>query len=56
MSKAFEKHLEANGTHHELTVHHSPAQNGVAERLNKTLVLRARACLIETGLPGFPKR
>ena len=53
LSNAFKKYLETNGTHHELTVHHSPSQNGVSERLNKTLVLRARACLIETDLPGY---
>ena len=53
MSKAFKRHLEMNGTTHDLTVHHSPAQNGILEHLNKTLVLRRRMCLIETGLPGY---
>ena len=53
VSKAFEHYLQVNGTVRELTVHHSPSQNGVSERLNKTLVLRGRACLIETNLPGF---
>ena len=53
VSKAFERHLEMNGTARDLTVHHSPAQNGVLECLNKTLVLCRRTCLIETGLPGY---
>ena len=53
MSTAFKDYLAAQGTHHELTVHHSAPQNGVSERLNRTLVLRARACLIETDLPSF---
>ena len=51
--KAFQKHLDDNGTVHKLTVHHSLSQNGVSECLNKTLVLRSRACLIETNLPRF---
>ena len=53
ISKAFQKHLDDNGTVRELTVHHSPSQNGVSERLNKTLVLHGHTCLIETNLPGF---
>ena len=53
VSKAFKHYLQVNGTVRELTVHHSPSQNGVSERLNKTLVLRGRACLIKTNLPGF---
>ena len=53
VSKAFEKHLEVNGTACELTIHHSPSQNSVSKCLNKTLVLRGCACLIESDLPGF---
>ena len=53
MSHAFTDHLLGQGTKHELTVHDSPSQNGVAERLNRTLVTRARACMIETDLPRF---
>ena len=53
ISKAFQKHLDDNGTVRELTVHHSPSQNGISEHLNKTLVLCGRACLIETNLPRF---
>jgi hypothetical protein len=53
VSNTFKNYLDKNGTHHKKTIHHSPSQNGVSECLNKTLVLRARACLIETDLPGF---
>jgi hypothetical protein len=53
VSNAFKNYLEKNGTHHKKTIHHSPPQNGVAECLNRTLVLCARACLIETNLPGY---
>ena len=53
MSKAFERHLEMNGTARDLTVHHSLAQNGISECLNKTLILHGRTCLIETRLPRY---
>ena len=53
ISKAFQKHLDNNGTVHKLTIHHSPSQNGISEHLNKTLVLRGHTCLIETNLPRF---
>ena len=53
ISKAFQKHLDENGTIHELTVHHSPSQNGISECLNKTLILCGHACLIKTDLPGY---
>jgi len=38
------------GILHELTVAHSPEQNGVAERMNRTLVESARAMLSHAGL------
>ena len=53
VSKAFQKHLDKNGTVCKLTVHHSPSQNSVLEHLNKTLILHSRTCLIETDLPGY---
>ena len=37
-STEFNKHLEIQGTNHGLTVHDTPESNGVAERLNRTLV------------------
>jgi hypothetical protein len=54
MLHAFAKHLSDGGTEHQLTVHDSPSQNGVTERLNCTLVMRARTCMIEANdLPQF---
>lgn len=35
----------------ELTVHYTPEQNGVAERLNRTLITIAKALLFDSGLP-----
>jgi transposase InsO family protein len=46
MSNAFSEHLQKAGTIHRLTVHDTPEYNGVAERLNWTL--------IET-TPGVPE-
>jgi hypothetical protein len=36
---------------HQTTARYSPEQNGVARRLNRVLMERARAMLIESGLP-----
>ena len=37
-SSEFNDYLKVQGIKHELTVPKSPEQNGVAERLNRTLV------------------
>ena len=50
-SKEFEEYLAKKGTKHRLTVHDTPEQNGIAERLNCTLVKKSRAMLIELNLP-----
>ena len=42
--------LRVSGIKHETTVPYSPQQNGVAERLNRTLVERARSMLMEAKL------
>ena len=51
VSSEFENYLKQKGIHHELTVPHSPQQNGVAERLNQTLMDSARSMLAHAGLP-----
>ena len=50
-SKEFEAHLTKEGVRHELTVPKNPEQNGVAERMNRTLVETARSMLINANLP-----
>ena len=37
-SKRFESHLKSCGILHEKTIPKTPEQNGMAERLNRTLV------------------
>jgi transposase InsO family protein len=45
MSMEFSKHLEQSGIRHELSVPYNPQQNGVAERLNRTLLNSVRTML-----------
>ena len=51
LSNEFEAYLKSKGIHHEVTVPHSPEQNGVAERMNRTLMETARSMMAHAGLP-----
>jgi transposase InsO family protein len=42
--------LRAKGVNHQTTAPYSPEQNGKAERLNRTLMDRTRAMIIDSGL------
>ena len=46
-SREFEKYLQQEGIRHEVTVPKTPEQNGVAERMNRTLVEMTRSMLHE---------
>ena len=50
LSKDFDSHLKANSTIRSLTVHDTPEENGIAERLNRTLLEHARAILMTAQL------
>ena len=50
-SKEFEDDLKKNGIRHEHSVPKTPEQNGVAERMNQTLVETVRAMLSDSKLP-----
>ena len=50
-SKEFESYLKAEGIRHELTIPNNPEQNGVAERMNRTLVETVRSMLVNSNLP-----
>ena len=53
-SKFFDEHVTRDGIHHQLTTAYIPQQNGVAERLNRTLVELARSMLNHKNLTkGF---
>ncbi|CAH2091010.1 unnamed protein product [Euphydryas editha] len=50
----FINYLSSHGIVHQTTIPYSPQQNGVAERLNRTLVEKARTMLSDSGLgPRF---
>ena len=53
LSNEFSNHLADAGTTRNLTVHDTPEHNGVAERLNRTLLEKVRAMLHASGLPKF---
>ena len=50
-SAEFEAYLKKEGVRHELTVPKTPEQNGVAERMNRTLVETMRSMLADSKLP-----
>jgi len=50
-SKEFKKFLEDEGIARQLSVEYTPQQNGVAERINRTLVEMARCLMIQAELP-----
>jgi hypothetical protein len=49
--KEFDKYLKSQGILHEATVPYSPEQNGVAERVNRTIMERTRSILVDAKLP-----
>ena len=51
VSNEMKNFLKKEGVHHELTVPKTPEQNGVAERLNRTLVEAVRCMLCDSKLP-----
>jgi len=53
LSDTFDQHLKLAGTARHLTVHDTPQFNGMAKRLNHTLVERIQAFTHMSGLPKF---
>ena len=49
-STKFEEYLKSEGIRHEYTIPKTPEQNGVADRLNRTLVETVRSMLIDSKL------
>ena len=50
VNENFLSFLRRCGIRHETTIPYTPQQNGVAERLNRTLVERARTMILESGV------
>ena len=51
ISTEFTSCLTSEGIRHELTIPYTPQQNGVSERLNRTLVECVRTMLVDLSLP-----
>jgi hypothetical protein len=51
MSNKFIKHLDERGIEQKLTVHDMPEENGMAQRLNRTLMEKVRVMIIASQLP-----
>jgi transposase InsO family protein len=51
MSKAMKNYFDEQGIKHEFTTIYTPQQNGVAERLNRTLLEKARCLLRARNVP-----
>ena len=51
LSDRFKEYLRSEGVRHELSVPKTPEQNGVAERMNQTLVEAGRTMLADAKLP-----
>lgn len=49
-SDEFKKFLRQRGIQHEVTMPYTPEQNGIAERMNRTLVEKARSMLADSNL------
>jgi hypothetical protein len=50
VNKDFKKFLEESGIIHEKTVPYTPEQNGLAERMNRTIIEKARCLLFDANL------
>lgn len=51
LSNAFTDFCKMNGIQHQLTTAYTPQQNGVAERMNRTIIERAKCLLFDANLP-----
>lgn len=51
-STEFERYLRSEGVRHELAVPKTPEQNGVAERMNRTVVETVQSMLADAKLPS----
>ena len=49
--RSFDSYLQSKGINHELSAPYSPAQNGVAERFNRTLMESACTMMAQAELP-----
>ena len=48
----FNAFLDKHGIIHQRTIPHTPEQNGVSERMNRTIIEKVRCMLLDSGLDG----
>ncbi|TPX43993.1 hypothetical protein SeLEV6574_g04777 [Synchytrium endobioticum] len=51
INSKFKEYTDNEGIVHQKTTPYTPSQNGIAERLNRTIIQIARALKTESGLP-----
>ena len=52
LSDEFKTYLISKGIHHEMSAPYTPQQNGIAERMNRTLMESAHSMLSHAHLPN----
>ena len=52
-SSELNTYIESKGLLFQPTVPYSPESNGVAERINRTLISKVRAILIDAKIPAY---
>ena len=52
-SSELNTYIESKGLLFQPTVPYSPESNGVAERINRTLISKVRAILIDSKIPAY---
>lgn len=53
MNSKFKTYFQNRGILHQTTVSYTPQQNGIAERINRTLVEMARCMIQQSGVPQY---
>jgi transposase InsO family protein len=53
LNSEFEQLCRKNGIKHQLTNAYTPEQNGIAERMNRTLIEKARTMQLQGNTPAF---
>jgi len=53
LSTEMKDYFKKQGIQYELTIRYTPEQNGVAERMNRTILEKGRCMLLGSGLPKY---
>jgi hypothetical protein len=52
LNAELDSYFAGKGVRHQLTCPHTPQQNGVAERFNRTLLSKVRCMMVQAGVPA----